>query len=56
VPGARNAEAVGLNKNHINMIKFDSVEDDDFSTVALLLQGIGSECLETKLESEKNIG
>jgi hypothetical protein len=56
VPGARNAEAVGTNKTHIEMIKFDSAEDDDFSTVALLLQGIGRESLETTLGNGRNIG
>jgi hypothetical protein len=56
VPGARNAEAVGINKTHIDMIKFDSAEDDDFSTVALLLQGIRSESLGTTLGIGRNIG
>ena len=38
------------------MIKFDSAEDDDFSTVALLLQGIESESLKTKLGIGRNTG
>jgi hypothetical protein len=38
------------------MIKFDSAEDDGFSTVASLLHGVGSECLGTKLGNGINIG
>jgi hypothetical protein len=54
VPGnTRNTEAVGLNKTHIDLVKFDSAEDDDFSTVAILIQGMS---LETKLGNRKNIG
>jgi molybdenum cofactor biosynthesis enzyme MoaA len=53
VPGTRNTEAVGLNKTHIDMVKFDSAEDDDFSTVALLIQGMS---LENKLGDRRNIG
>ncbi|KAF8515489.1 P-loop containing nucleoside triphosphate hydrolase protein [Hysterangium stoloniferum] len=43
VPGARNAEAIGLNKNHMDMTKFSSAEDDDFIIVVSLLQSIRSD-------------
>ncbi|KAF8512028.1 hypothetical protein BU17DRAFT_54284 [Hysterangium stoloniferum] len=37
VPGAWDAESIGLNKNHMDMIQFYSAEDGDFDTVVLLL-------------------
>ncbi|KAF8521459.1 hypothetical protein BU17DRAFT_45782 [Hysterangium stoloniferum] len=40
VPGARDAEAIALNKKHMDMIKFSSDEDDDFNVVVSLLQDI----------------
>ncbi|KAF8498905.1 P-loop containing nucleoside triphosphate hydrolase protein [Hysterangium stoloniferum] len=40
VPGARNTEAIGLNKSHMDMIKFYSAEDDDFIVVVSLLQSM----------------
>ncbi|KAF8505291.1 hypothetical protein BU17DRAFT_57968, partial [Hysterangium stoloniferum] len=40
VPGARDAESIALNKNHMDMIKFPSAEDDDFDMVVSLLQHI----------------
>ncbi|KAF8530136.1 hypothetical protein BU17DRAFT_78714 [Hysterangium stoloniferum] len=43
VPGARNAEPIGLNKNHTDMTKYCSAKDDDFIVVVSLLQGIKSD-------------
>ncbi|KAF8517759.1 hypothetical protein BU17DRAFT_91618 [Hysterangium stoloniferum] len=43
VPGARDAEPIGLNKNHMDMTKFCSAEDDDFIVVVSLLQSIRSD-------------
>ncbi|KAF8514586.1 hypothetical protein BU17DRAFT_52493 [Hysterangium stoloniferum] len=43
VPGARDAEAIALNKKHMDMIKFSSAEDDDFNVVVSLLQHIFEE-------------
>ncbi|KAF8500084.1 hypothetical protein BU17DRAFT_59082 [Hysterangium stoloniferum] len=40
VPGARDAEAIALNKKHMDMIKYSSAEDDDFNVVVSLLQHI----------------
>ncbi|KAF8518285.1 hypothetical protein BU17DRAFT_91152 [Hysterangium stoloniferum] len=50
VPGARNAEPIVLNKNHTDMIKFYSAEDDDFNMVVSLLQTMGSDLPKLELE------
>lgn len=34
VPGAVDAEALEIRKNHISMVKFENESDDDFQTVA----------------------
>jgi hypothetical protein len=54
VPGARNAEAIGLNQNHMDMIKFCSAEDDDFLVVGSLLQSMGSDLPEPQQEYGRN--
>jgi hypothetical protein len=38
VPGAVNAEAIPVNKDHIGMSKFESPEDEDFQTICGHLQ------------------
>ncbi|KAF8523275.1 hypothetical protein BU17DRAFT_43811, partial [Hysterangium stoloniferum] len=37
VPGAANAEPIGLNKDHRNMSKFESTSDDDFCVISSVL-------------------
>ncbi|KAF8515486.1 hypothetical protein BU17DRAFT_93476 [Hysterangium stoloniferum] len=54
VPGARNAEAIGLNKNHMDMTKFSSAEDDDFNVVVSLLQSIRSDLPKPEPVREKD--
>ena len=34
VPGTMDAEAISINKNHVNMSKFSSAEDGDFNTIS----------------------
>jgi hypothetical protein len=55
VPGARNAEAIGLNKNHMDMIKFCSAEDDDFLVVISLLQSMRCDLPELEPEYGRNL-
>ncbi len=33
VPGTVNAEAIAINKDHVGMAKFDSLQDDDFQSI-----------------------
>ena len=34
VPGTVDAEAISINKNHVDMSKFSSAEDEDFKTIS----------------------
>ena len=34
VPGTVDAEAISINKNHVNMSKFPSTKDEDFKTIS----------------------
>ncbi|KAF8529764.1 hypothetical protein BU17DRAFT_79864 [Hysterangium stoloniferum] len=55
VPGARNAEAIGLNRNHMDMVKFSSVEEDDFDVVVSLLESMGNDPSKSEPENGKNL-
>ncbi|KAF8529512.1 hypothetical protein BU17DRAFT_60309 [Hysterangium stoloniferum] len=55
VPGARNAEAIGLNKNHMDMVKFSTVEEDGFDVVVSLLQCMGNEPSESEPDNGRNL-
>jgi hypothetical protein len=37
VPGTKDADAFAIHKDHVNMVKFASVEDGDFQTVSTVL-------------------
>jgi hypothetical protein len=54
VPGALNAEAIGLYKNHMDIIRFSSVKDDDFNVVVSLLQSMGSDYSELEPNYGRN--
>jgi len=34
VPGTVNVEAIAINKDHVNMVKFLSSEDEDYKTIS----------------------
>ena len=34
MPGTVDAEAISINKNHVDMSKFPSTEDEDFKTIS----------------------
>ncbi|KAF8518531.1 hypothetical protein BU17DRAFT_23306, partial [Hysterangium stoloniferum] len=38
IPGLPDAAAIGLNKDHVEMVKFGSDDDDDYNTIRLSLQ------------------
>ncbi|KAL1634772.1 hypothetical protein SLS56_002174 [Neofusicoccum ribis] len=46
VPGATNVDVVEIRKNHRNMVKFRSAEDDDFTTIASYLSIMAKTCVD----------
>ncbi|KAF8529510.1 hypothetical protein BU17DRAFT_60307 [Hysterangium stoloniferum] len=54
VPGARNAEAIGLSKNHMDMVKFSTVEEDGFDVVVSLLQCMGNDPSQSEPDNGRN--
>jgi len=40
VPGTVNVEAIAINKDHVNMAKFESSRDGDFETICGLLDSM----------------
>ncbi|KAF8509008.1 hypothetical protein BU17DRAFT_99331 [Hysterangium stoloniferum] len=38
VPGMADVDAIGMHKSHSGMAKFQSIDDDDFKTISLIIQ------------------
>lgn len=55
IPGAINAEEIGINRNHREMVKFRSAEDEAFRKVYLTINLTMSSALPHTIERQRRL-